>query len=172
MARVEVTRTYLEMRSPDQLRGGDGSPSVRVEPVPWCPAAFYRFLYAEVGRLYHWVDRSAWTDEEIRAHLDSPRIRLFVLYEGGAPAGYYELQEHPDGSTEIAYFGLLPDFQGRGLGRALLLHAAENAWRGGPNHPNRVWLHTCTLDGAAALPNYRARGFVPFKEEKYWAEIP
>ena len=29
----------------------------------------------------------------------------------------------------------------------------------------RVWLHTCTLDGAAALPNYRARGLRPFRTQ-------
>jgi len=27
----------------------------------------------------------------------------------------------------------------------------------------RVWLTTCTLDGPYALPNYRARGMVPFR---------
>jgi hypothetical protein len=26
-----------------------------------------------------------------------------------------------------------------------------------------VWLTTCTLDGPYALPNYRARGMVPFR---------
>ena len=29
----------------------------------------------------------------------------------------------------------------------------------------RVWLHTCTLDNPAALPNYLKRGFVPVKTE-------
>jgi ribosomal protein S18 acetylase RimI-like enzyme len=169
MARIEVTRTYLELRSPEQLRGLDKEPPLRVEPVGWCPAAFYRFLYGEVGRVYHWVDRAGWSDDEIRAHLDSPRIRLFVLYEDGAPAGYYELQVHDDGSAEIAYFGLMPGYLGRGLGKALLVHAARTAWAGGPP---RVWLHTCTLDAPAALPNYQARGFAPFKEEKYWADVP
>ena len=169
MARVEVTRTYLELKSPDQLRGLEAEPALRVEALGRCPAAFYRFLYAEVGRVYHWVDRGAWTDDEIRAYLDSPRLRLFVLYEDGAPAGYYELLDHDDGSTEIAYFGLMPDYLGRGLGKALLVHAARNAWAG---RPRRVWLHTCTLDAPAALPNYEARGFARFKEERYWADLP
>jgi ribosomal protein S18 acetylase RimI-like enzyme len=169
MPPVEVTRTYLEMKSPDQLRGQAPGRALAVEPVGWCPAAFYRFLYGEVGRPYHWVDRSAWTDDQIRAHLDSPRLRLFVLYQDGAPAGYYELQDHDDASIEIAYFGLLPEYHGRGLGKALLVHATQNAWAGSPQ---RVWLHTCTLDGAAALPNYQARGFHPFKQEKYWADLP
>ena len=32
---------------------------------------------------------------------------------------------------------------------------------------NRLWVHTCTLDHAAALPNYLKRGFKPFRQETY-----
>ena len=35
--------------------------------------------------------------------------------------------------------------------------AIREAWTGGTK---RVWVHTCDLDGPAALPNYRARGLV------------
>jgi hypothetical protein len=42
--------------------------------------------------------------------------------------------------------------------------AVQRAWA---LAPNRVWLHTCTLDHPAALSNYLARGFVPFGEETY-----
>ena len=87
----------------------------------------------------------------------------------GVPAGYFELQRHADGAVEIVYFGLLPEFCGRGLGKYLLGEAVACARRlGGP----RVWLHTCDMDGAAALPNYLARGFEPFKTETYTAEVP
>jgi len=34
-----------------------------------------------------------------------------------------------------------------------------------------VWLHTCTLDSPNALPNYRARGFRPYRTERYETEI-
>lgn len=169
MPRVEVTRTYLEMTSLEELKPPVAHGPLRIEQVHGCPPAFYRFLYREVGWRYHWVDRAGWTDEQIRSHLDSPGLRLFVLYEQGAPAGYYELQDQSEGATEIAYFGLLPDYQGRGLGKALLAEATQRAWSEGAG---RVWLHTCTLDGAAALPNYQARGFRPFKQEKYWADVP
>jgi GNAT superfamily N-acetyltransferase len=169
MPRVEVTRTYLQMTAADQLQAPPPSSRFRIETVLRCPPAFYRFLYREVGARYHWVDRAGWTDDEIRGHLATPGLRLHVLYEDGAPAGYYELQDHPDGSTEIAYFGLLPEYHGLGLGKGLLADATRRAWSEGAG---RVWLHTCTLDGAAALPNYRARGFQPFKEERYWTEVP
>jgi GNAT superfamily N-acetyltransferase len=86
-----------------------------------------------------------------------------MSWEGG-PAGYFELREHDDASVEIAYFGLLPDFIGRGWGKYLLTRAVQIAWDLGAT---RVWLHTCTLDHPAALPNYLKRGFRPLRTEEY-----
>ena len=170
MPEIDVTRTYLEMRDAGALRGAPSEhPDVRVERAVRCPPSFYRYLYAEVGRRYHWRDRAGWSDDEIRAHVARPAISLWVLYRGGAPAGYFELERHADGSVEIAYFGLLPDVIGQGLGKHLLTVAAREAWGVGAT---RVWLHTCTLDDRAALPNYVKRGFVPFREEQYRVRIP
>ena len=167
--RVEVTRTYLQMVDRAELIPGRVTePSVRIDELADCPASFYRFLYAEVGRLYHWIDRLPWTDEEIRTHLGRDEITLWLMHAGGSPAGYFELERHEDGSTEIAYFGLLQESIGKGLGKHLLTDAIEKAWAGGAN---RVWLHTCTLDDPAAMPNYLKRGFKPFKKENYFTTI-
>lgn len=87
-----------------------------------------------------------------------------MLYGHGAPGGYFELNKQHDGSIEIVYFGLMREYMGRGLGKQMLTAAAERAWWLGAS---RVWLHTCTLDYPAALPNYLARGFVKFHEEEY-----
>ncbi len=108
-----------------------------------------------------------WTDEDIREYLAQPEISVWLMTHDGERAGYFELRRCEDGSTEIAYFGLLPKFIGRGFGRYLLTRAVEQAWAGGAN---RVWLHTCTLDDPAALPNYLKRGFRPFRTEKYEVE--
>ena len=51
---------------------------------------------------------------------------------------------------------------GRGIGKAMLTRAAEEAWALGAS---RVWLHTCTLDSPRALPNYQARGFEETRTE-------
>ena len=166
---IEVTRTYLQLDQPDSLQPVPLADSrVRIDRVTLCPASFYRYLYSEVGRFYHWTDRLPWTDDEIRAHLARPQITLWVMYSDGAPAGYFELERHPDGSIEVAYFGLIQEFLGRGLGKILLTAAAEQAWSDGAN---RVWLHTCTLDDPAALPNYLKRGFKKFKQETYFTTI-
>ncbi|HXE58764.1 MAG TPA: GNAT family N-acetyltransferase [Gemmatimonadales bacterium] len=169
MPTVEVTRTYLEMRTRPAAPAEPPPPEVRIERVERCPASFWRYLYSEVGRAHHWRDRLSWTDEEIRRYLDRPEVSVWVMYDHAAPAGYFELRRHDDGSVELAYFGLLPDFVGRGLGRLLLEAAIDRAWA---MRPTRVWLHTCTLDHPAALPNYTKRGFEPYREERYTATIP
>ena len=166
---IEVTRTYLQMQRPDELNGWRiDDPRIRIEQATDCPASFFRYLYREVGRYYHWTDRLEWTDDEILAYLRRPQITLWVMYFEGSPAGYFEHERHEDGSTEIAYFGLLPESVGRGLGKHLLTEAIERAWKEGAN---RVWLHTCTLDDPAALPNYLKRGLKPFKQENYVTTI-
>jgi ribosomal protein S18 acetylase RimI-like enzyme len=166
---IEVTRTYLEMCNPADLKPARcDDPCVRIERTHDCSPSFYRHLYVEVGRNYHWIDRLPWTDEQIREHLEQPEIHLWLMSYDEAIAGYFELRGCEDGSVEIAYFGLLPEFLGRGLGKHLLTCATEQAWA---METNRVWLHTCTLDDPAALPNYQKRGFRPFKTEKYTANL-
>lgn len=168
MARREVIRTYLQMQNPADHRAAPlQDPRIRIEQVKDCPASFYRYLYREVGGNYHWVDRLNWSDQEIREHISQPGISVWVLYCEGSPAGYFQLQWHDDQSIEIAYFGLLPEFHGQGLGKQLLSFAVERAWE---LHPQRVWLHTCTLDDPAAVPNYVKRGFQSYKQETYWID--
>jgi GNAT superfamily N-acetyltransferase len=165
METVKVTRTYLELTDPGQLRASAelDAPS-RVERVDDCPASFARYLYTEVGRDYLWTDRADWSDERWRARLTEPGVSLWVLYVAGAPAGFCELHATDDRSTEIALFGLLPEYTRRGLGKAFLAAAVRRAFEG---DTRRVWLHTCSLDDPVALPNYLARGFVKFGEETY-----
>jgi len=167
---IEVTRTYLEMRNPSDLRGAKlDDPAITIEHQHDCSIELFRFLYAEVGKNYQWVDRLPWTDNEIRDYLAHPGISVWLMTYDDKTAGYFELRKCEDGSTELAYFGLMPQFIGRGLGKHLLTCAVEQAWADGAN---RVWLHTCTLDDPAALPNYLSRGFSAFKTEKYQAELP
>ena len=163
-----VTRTYLELTSPADLKPVPApDPAPRIERVGGCPASFYRYLYAEVGRAFRWTDRLGWSDEKIREHLALRGLSLWLMTWEAAPAGYFELKPQPDGSVEIAYFGLLPEYIGRGWGKYLLSEAVRAAWS---TRPTRVWLHTCTLDHPAALPNYLQRGFRAVREERYTVE--
>jgi GNAT superfamily N-acetyltransferase len=161
-----VTRTYLELKGPEQFRPAFGAfPEVTLRAVPVPDAALYRQCYRTVGEAFHWRDRWDWTDPEILDHLGQPEITWFVATRGGALAGWYELRRVPeDQSVEVAYFGIVPAEIGRGFGKHLLSCAVRDAWALGPR---RVWLHTCTLDHPNAIPNYKARGFAPYRTETY-----
>jgi GNAT superfamily N-acetyltransferase len=167
---VKVVRTYLEMVSPDALRPAfNQDPTLDLARVPPGDVAVFRQLYRDVGGPYHWRDRHAISDADLRAHLASPDVELWVLRRDGAPAGFFELARHPDRSVEIVYFGIVRQCFGHGIGKHLLTHAVRAAWALGAI---RVWLHTCTLDSPSALPNYLARGFDPVRVETYDAELP
>jgi GNAT superfamily N-acetyltransferase len=114
-----------------------------------------RSLYLLVGEQWEWIDKQPWSDHQWETYVDSEGLRTFVASWRGSTAGYYELRRDESQSVEIAYFGLAPDFIGRGLGGALLTDALKRAWAW---DAQRVWVHTCNLDHAAALGNYQARG--------------
>ena len=170
MPSVTVVRTYLELRDREALRGAlVDDPALRLEQLAGDDIALFRELYRDVGDAYHWRDRNSVPDEALRAHFAQPTVQLWVLRHDLSHAGFFELQRHPDESVEIVYFGLTKRVVGRGFGKHLLTCAATKAWELGAT---RVWLHTCTLDSPAALPNYLARGFDPVKTETYQAELP
>jgi ribosomal protein S18 acetylase RimI-like enzyme len=158
---VTVTTTYLHIPSRAQFRPAFvDNPQAQIIQAYGASAAFYRFLYGSVGRDYHWIDRFAWSDEHLETHLARPTTTLLVLYVRGVPAGYVELDRaSSEPGTEVAYFGLIGAFHGRGLGKHLLSAGVGRAFDDGAS---RVWVHTCSLDGRHALANYQARGFAPY----------
>ncbi len=144
------------MRSPAELRPKRSpDPLFHVREARVKQWEFNRFLYLLVGRDWSWNDKKTWTETQWRAYAESESLRTFVGYYEGAVAGYYEMRPDNSDGVEIAIFGLAPKFVGRGFGAALLTAALETGWG---LKPKRVWLHTCTLDHPAALPNYQARG--------------
>jgi GNAT superfamily N-acetyltransferase len=163
---VIVTTTYLELPSkvhfkPSHTDDADLLLLHAQQPL----VGFYRYLYAAVGSDIAWIDRLAWSDTQLATHLQRDSVTLLVLYWRGSPAGYVELdRESSEPGTEVAYFGLMPLFRGRGYGKHLLSKGVEQAYQDGAK---RVWLHTCTLDGPHAMPNYLARGFVPYRTETH-----
>jgi GNAT superfamily N-acetyltransferase len=159
---MTVTVTYLAMSSADQLRPKWlQDPHLRILEATVPQWQFNRFLYCTVGADWSWTGRLGWTDDQWRTYLADPGLRTVGAFYDGSPAGYYELLRDGEGGVQIAYFGLLPAFIGRGFGGALLTHALEQAWA---MAPNRVWVHTCTLDHPAALANYEARGMRAYRQ--------
>lgn len=178
-----VTTWWLEQTAPDDLadvRTPDGSPDLRIVRAGVPEPAFSRFLYSEVGADVEWVDRLPWTREQWREWLERPGTETWVAYERGTPAGFIELdgatedtsgrRTRPGSTVEVAYFGLLPAFRGRGIGKRLLACGVRRAWdmaerwKGRPPTA-RVWVHTCSKDGPHALRNYQRRGFRIYAKE-------
>ena len=128
-----------------------------------------RFLYATVGAPWTWYMRLQWSWQEWYDFLVKDSVQTWVAYLDATPIGYFELEAQQNGSAEIVYFGMLPEFVGKGYGRYLLEDAIDKAWQ---MADARIWLHTCTLDHPNALPNYLRRGFKVFKEEDFEDDVP
>jgi GNAT superfamily N-acetyltransferase len=115
-----------------------------------------------VGREYDWTSRRRLSDAALAALLNDPRLEVHVLMVDGVPAGFAELDRRTEGEIELVQFGLMSDFIGQGLGKYFLQWTIDKAWS---HNPKRFWLHTCTKDHPAALPNYLKAGFAIYKEE-------
>ena len=162
--------TYLEMTEPPTaapLRPPLAGIEVRVAREP--TVSFYRYLYDAIGREWTWVTRRLLSDAELGRTLADPAVEVNVMWVAGVPAGYAELDRRQPPDIELAYFGLLPEFIGRGLGRWLLDWTIHHAWRA---RPRRFWVHTCDLDHPRALAVYQKSGFRLYDERLEQLDLP
>lgn len=169
MTSVQVTTWFLEMTDPEQLAPApEPDPELEIREVELASPELSRMLYTAVGSDWYWTDRLEWSWDRWNDWLSRPELETWVGWVRGAPAGFFELERRHD-AVELVSFGLLPGFIGRGLGKRLLHAALRRAWALGPR---RVWVHTCSLDGPAALDNYRARGLTVYDERIEPREVP
>jgi GNAT superfamily N-acetyltransferase len=168
MPAVDVEVYYLEMLTRPAGAAAPPRDGLAVVHARRPTVAYYRFLYNTVGKAYHWHSRAKLTDAELAAVLQDPRNEVHVLHAEGTPAGFVEFDRRVEGEVEIVQFGLVPEFIGQGLGKYLLRWAVDRAWS---YNPRRVWLHTCSLDHPAALPNYLKGGFALYRETTVRREI-
>jgi ribosomal protein S18 acetylase RimI-like enzyme len=165
-----VVTTWLELPSrADLLPPAVIPPNLTLAPLPVPSPELNRFFYVHVGHEWSWVDRLPWSRDQWMERLSTPGYQTLVLSVDGVPAGYAELSTAPGGAIEIAYFGLLPQWTGRGLGAAALTLVVLHAWSLGAA---RILVNTCSLDHPRALDNYRARGFRVVKTREWVKEVP
>ncbi len=162
---VRITR--LEMLAPPRVYPSLHMKSkLAIMKVPEIPLPFYRFLYGEIGKSHFWYLRNHLSDDELKKLLHTEHVQISVLYFDGAPAGFAELNilQLPE-VIELVYFGLCPQYIGRGLGKWFLGQIVRSAWE---EKPARLNVSTNTLDHSSALPLYQKLGFIPiaFKEQK------
>ena len=160
----EVQRNYLEINSIQDL-------NKVIEPSEDCslnllePINFQlnKFFYKNIGKKHKWIDRLAWTENQWMDYVSSEKVKTYILKYKGDLAGFFELIFHSEkNEIEIAYFGILEEFQNKKLGSYLLSQAIQKSFK---RDINRVWVHTCSLDHKNALNNYIARGMKIFKTE-------
>ena len=161
----KIQRNYLEINSLSDFK--DTNFSIKgylvqlVQPVDF---QLNKFFYKNVGKKHHWVDRLVWTDKQWIEYTTNMKVNTYVLKKDDDLAGYFELITHKEkNEVEIAYLGLLEEYQNKKLGSYLLSSAIKNSFL---NNAQRVWVHTCSLDHKNALKNYISRGMKIFKKEK------
>jgi ribosomal protein S18 acetylase RimI-like enzyme len=161
----KIDRNYLEINSLADLKE-TSLPSKKYSIQQINPANFLinKFFYKNVGKNHNWVDRLVWTENQWIKYTTDKKVKTYVLKKEEDLAGYFELIIHYNkNEIEIAYFGLLEEYQNKKLGSHLLSSAIKNSFL---NNPERVWVHTCSLDHKNALNNYIARGMKIFKRER------
>tara|TARA_B100001778_G_C18447299_1_gene565096 strand:+ start:228 stop:731 length:504 start_codon:yes stop_codon:yes gene_type:complete len=160
----EVKRNYLEIKSLLDLKEGK-KPSVDYSLELIDPINFQlnKFFYKNIGKKHKWLDRLSWSEEKWINYVSSEKVKSYVLKHKDDLVGFFELIFHTENNeTEIAYFGILEEYQNKNLGSYLLSEAIKKSF---VDNSKRVWLHTCSLDHKNALRNYISRGMKIFKSE-------
>ena len=158
----KIDRNYLEIYSISELvESANPSEEFIIELVDPPDFQLNKFFYKNVGKKHHWVDRLIWTEKQWIEYVSNDKVKTYVLKNKNDLAGYFELILHND-EIEIAYLGLLEEYQNKKLGSYLLSSAIKNSFL---EKPQRVWVHTCSLDHKNALKNYMDRGMKIFKKE-------
>ena len=160
----KVKRNYLEINSLKDLKEVN-KPSEYysldlIDPINF---QINKFFYKSIGKNHKWIDRLTWSEDKWINYVSSKNVKTFVFKYNDDLVGFFELIFHPKkNETEIAYFGILEEYQNKKLGSYLLSEAIKKSFQ---KNVNRVWVHTCSLDHRHALNNYISRGMKIFKTE-------
>ena len=160
----EVKRSYLEINSLEDLKENNQSTDSYslnlLDPINF---QLNKFFYKNIGKKHRWVDRLVWAESQWIDYVSNNKVKTYILKYKEELVGFFELIFHFEKKeVEIAYFGILEEFQNKKLGSYLLTQAIKKSFVG---NINRVWVHTCSLDHKNALNNYIARGMKIFKTE-------
>ena len=160
----EVQRNYLQINSiQDLIEVVKPTNDYTLNLLELTDFQLNKFFYKNIGKKHKWIDRLVWTDAQWIDYVSSEKVKTYVFKYNNNLAGFFELISHTEKKeVEIAYFGLLEEFQNKKLGSYLLSQAIKKSFE---ENINRVWVHTCSLDHKNALGNYIDRGMKIFKSE-------
>ena len=160
----QVKRNYLEINSLLDLKEGEKpSADYSLDLIDSINFQLNKFFYKNIGKKHKWVDRLTWSEEKWINYVSSEKVKSYVFKHKNDLVGFFELIFHLEkNEIEIAYLGILEEYQNKKLGSYLLSEAIKRSFE---NNVNRVWVHTCSLDHKNALNNYISRGMKVFKTE-------
>ncbi len=161
--------TFLRMDRPPADPAPVLPTSCQVVRVASCTVGFYRYLYDTVGADYVWWLRRTMPDAELAALLGDRLVSIHVLYTGGEPAGFFELDGRGWPDINLSYFGLMPHAISMGMGYAFLRQAVDVVWRQGARG---MTVNTCTADHPRALPTYLRAGFRQLRQVREIWNVP
>lgn len=120
----------------------------------------YRAIYRAVGAPWLWSARLALDDAALAAVLNDENTESWIIRRAGQAIGLIELDFRTAGECELAYFGIVPEATGQGLGGPMMALAQRQAFA---REIDRFFVHTCNWDDPRALAFYQKAGFVPYK---------
>ena len=157
----KIERYYLEINSIEKLNTKSVTTNnFRITEATKKNFDLNKFFYKQIGKKHQWVDRLIWQDRNWMDYIANNNLKTYILRKGDELVGYFELIFNKN-DCEIAYFGILEEYIGKGYGGFLLSQALIIGFK----NANRIWVHTCSLDHPNAIENYKSRGMKIFKTE-------
>ena len=157
----KIERFYLEINTINDLKAKPiSSDCFSLKEASKDNFDLNKFFYKQIGKRHQWVDRLIWQDKDWLKYISNENLRTYIFKSENDLVGYFELifNNH---DCEIAYFGILEEFIGKGYGGFLLSEALKIGFESA----SRIWVHTCSLDHPNAIENYKSRGMKIFKTE-------
>ncbi|MFO8125938.1 GNAT family N-acetyltransferase [Yoonia sp.] len=156
---VPAVVTYLQMAAPAMADAKDfpaGITAMRETP----DISSYRALFRAVGAPWLWSSRLEIESAQLAQILQRDTTEVWVIRQGDTPIGLVELDFQDSGDCELAYFGIMKEATGQGIGGPMMALAQSRAFA---RAITRFYVHTCNWDDPRALGFYQKAGFVPYK---------
>ena len=162
---LKVRRYFLEIKKQNYIKLFFApSNNLTIEQDKQKDFNINKFFYKEIGKDHYWRDRLIWSDKEWSKYISNKNLETWIMKVNGELVGFYEKEFHPKkNEVELINMGILKEYRKNRLGSIMLEHFIFNAFE---IDPNRLWVHTCSLDHKYALHNYKSKGFKVFKEEE------
>lgn len=161
---IDVDITYMIMGCKDDIALPAPKDGYIIEKQKIDAITYWQY-YRAVGEEWFWWERLAWGEDALNQLLKRDDIVIYVLSDAqGNFIGYGECDYRKSISHQeanLAYFGIISDYIGQGLGGYFLKSMIYHLFHSAPNNQkiHNITVNSCTLDHENAIPNYLKYGF-------------